>query len=127
MSAYGTSSPSIEHTRLYWTRPPSSRWTCRKLTLWLSVAEYRCTGMDTSPKATVPFHIDRIAIAAPPNPSPRPDRGHSPMIDGTLRRRSPAVPTLLSAGAQPGARERAGGGDGFCLGPGPGPAAVEPG
>jgi hypothetical protein len=42
------------------------------------VAEYRWTGMDTSPKATVPFHIDRITITAPPNPLQHPDHGYSP-------------------------------------------------
>src|SRR3954449_3949652 len=68
MSPYSTSSPSTEHTRLYFTRPPSVAWTWWKRMSWSSVAEYSFTPMLTSPKETAPFQIDRTL---PPVPGPR--------------------------------------------------------
>src|SRR5262245_31182337 len=60
MSAYATSSPSMEQTRWYLIRPPSLACTCRNDTSWDSVAEYSFTGTLTSPNDTAPFHIARI-------------------------------------------------------------------
>src|SRR3954470_24647072 len=65
MSAYATSSPSIEQTRWYLIRPPSLACTCRKEMSWLSVAEYSLTGTLTSPNDTAPFQIARMC---PPYP-----------------------------------------------------------
>ena len=62
MSAYATSSPSMEQTRWYLIRPPSLAWTCRNDTSWDSVAEYSFTGTLTSPKETAPFQIARMRL-----------------------------------------------------------------
>src|SRR3954454_2204433 len=61
MSAYSTSSPSIEHTRWYLMRPPSVTCTWRNETSCDSVAAYSFTGTLTSPKDTAPFQIARIS------------------------------------------------------------------
>src|SRR5512146_221935 len=61
MSAYSTSSPSIEQTRWYLIRPPSLACTCRNDTSCDSVAAYSFTGTLTSPKDTAPFQIARIS------------------------------------------------------------------
>src|SRR3954469_17835821 len=61
MSAYSTSSPSIEQTRWYLILPPSLACTCRNETSWDSVAAYSFTGTLTSPKDTAPFQIARIS------------------------------------------------------------------
>ncbi len=60
MSAYATSSPSIEQTRWYLIRPPSLAWTWRNETSWDSVAAYSFTGTLTSPNDTAPFQIARM-------------------------------------------------------------------
>ena len=60
MSLYSTSSPSIEQTRLYLTRPPSVACTWWKRMSLSSVAEYSFTPMLTSPKDTAPRQIDRM-------------------------------------------------------------------
>src|SRR3954451_24475114 len=65
MSPYSTSSPSIEQTRLYLTRPPSGAWTWWNRMSLSSVAEYSFTPMLTRPKDTAPRQIDRM----PPLPS----------------------------------------------------------
>src|SRR4051794_12798190 len=59
MSAYSTSSPSTEQTRLYLTRPPSVTCTWWNRMSWSSVAEYSFTAMLTRPKETAPRQIDR--------------------------------------------------------------------
>src|SRR4051794_24051700 len=61
MSAYSTSSPSIEHTRWYLIRPPSVTCTWRNETSCDSVAAYSFTGTLTSPKDTAPFQMARIS------------------------------------------------------------------
>src|SRR3569623_3029328 len=61
MSAYSTSSPSMEQTRWYLIRPPSLACTCRNDTSCDSVAAYSFTGTLTSPKDTAPFQIARIS------------------------------------------------------------------
>src|SRR4051812_49854672 len=61
MSAYATSSPSIEQTRWYLIRPPSLACTWRKETSCDSVAAYSFTGTLTSPNDTAPFQIARIS------------------------------------------------------------------
>src|SRR3954464_9228629 len=60
MSAYSTSSPSMEHTRWYSIRPPSLACTCRNDTSCDSVAEYSLTGTLTSPNETAPFQMARM-------------------------------------------------------------------
>src|SRR5215218_5817019 len=60
MSLYSTSSPSIEQTRLYLTRPPSVAWTWWKRMSLSSVAEYSFTPMLTRPNDTAPRQIDRM-------------------------------------------------------------------
>src|SRR3978361_2295809 len=65
MSPYSTSSPSIEQTRLYFTRPPSVACTWWKRMSLSSVAEYSFTPMLTSPKETAPRQIDRIVALVP--------------------------------------------------------------
>src|SRR3954469_15869426 len=69
MSLYSTSSPSIEQTRLYLTRPPSVAWTWWNRMSLSSVAEYSFTPMLTSPNDTAPRQIDRM----PPLPERAPD------------------------------------------------------
>src|SRR3954453_13223966 len=69
MSPYSTSSPSIEQTRLYLTRPPSVAWTWWNRMSLSSVAEYSFTPMLTRPNDTAPRQIDRM----PPLPEPAPD------------------------------------------------------
>src|SRR3954454_23010996 len=69
MSPYSTSSPSIEQTRLYLTRPPSVAWTWWNRMSLSSVAEYSFTPILTRPNDTAPRQIDRM----PPLPEPAPD------------------------------------------------------
>src|SRR5215213_7622219 len=69
MSAYSTSSPSIEQTLLYLIRPPSAACTWLKRMSLSSVAEYSFTPMLTNPKETAPFQIDRM-LPAPVRPAP---------------------------------------------------------
>src|SRR3982751_1835572 len=69
MSLYSTSSPSIEQTRLYLTRPPSVAWTWWNRMSLSSVAEYSFTPILTRPNDTAPRQIDRM----PPLPEPAPD------------------------------------------------------
>src|SRR6478752_1013832 len=71
MSEYSTSSPSIEQTRLYLTRPPSVACTWWKRMSLSSVAEYSFTPMLTRPNETAPRQIDRMW----PYPSPAPAPG----------------------------------------------------
>src|SRR5215212_12035492 len=71
MSLYSTSSPSIEQTRLYLTRPPSVAWTWWNRMSLSSVAEYSFTPMLTRPNDTAPRQIDRM----PPLPERAPDPG----------------------------------------------------
>src|SRR5215208_4124162 len=71
MSLYSTSSPSIEQTRLYLTRPPSVAWTWWNRMSLSSVAEYSFTPMLTRPNDTAPRQIDRM----PPLPEWAPDAG----------------------------------------------------
>src|SRR6476660_3609602 len=90
MSAYSTSSPSIEHTRWYLIRPPSLACTCRNDTSCDSVAEYSFTGTLTSPKDTAPFQIARISYLR---------------VDDDAVQYRPATPRkhALSAGVPPAA------------------------
>src|ERR1700735_2415066 len=60
MSAYGTSSPPMEQTRLNETRPPSVAWTWRNEIEWSSRAVYSFTGHTTRPNSILPFHIERV-------------------------------------------------------------------
>ena len=62
MSAYATSSPSIEQTRWYLIRPPSLACTWRNETSCDSVAAYSFTGTLTSPNDTAPFQIARMSV-----------------------------------------------------------------
>src|SRR5205814_1107223 len=50
----------MEQTRWYLMRPPSSRCTWWKRMSFSSVAEYSFTAIDTRPKDTAPFQIDRM-------------------------------------------------------------------
>src|SRR3954449_571571 len=71
MSAYSTSSPSIEQTRWYLIRPPSLACTCRNDTSCDSVAAYSFTGTLTSPNETAPFQIARMpTLLLCPAPQP---------------------------------------------------------
>src|SRR3954453_19710314 len=81
MSLYSTSSPSIEQTRLYLTRPPSVAWTWLNRVSLSSVAEDSFTPMLTRPNDTAPRQIDRM----PPLPDEDPDPLAGPG-DGTLSR-----------------------------------------
>src|SRR5215213_6666447 len=72
MSAYSTSSPSIEQTRLYLIRPPSLTCTWLNRMSLSSVAEYSFTPMLTRPKETAPRQIDRtphLLLGGPPTPT----------------------------------------------------------
>src|SRR4051812_23521974 len=69
MSLYSTSSPSMEQTRLYLTRPPSVAWTWWNRMSLSSVAEYSFTPMLTRPNHTAPPQIDPM----PPLPVRAPD------------------------------------------------------
>ena len=60
MSAYSTSSPSIEQVRLYLMRPPSVEWTWWNRMSWFVVAEYSLIGTLTRPNDTAPLHIARM-------------------------------------------------------------------
>src|SRR6266508_243931 len=57
MCSKGTSSASIEHTRLYLIRPKSSSWSWLNLSDFSSVAGYSPTGIETRPKEMAPFHM----------------------------------------------------------------------
>src|SRR6478609_1916017 len=96
MSAYSTSSPSIEHTRWYLIRPPSLACTCRNDTSCDSVAEYSLTGTLTSPNDTAPFQIARISYLRVDDDAvqyrPAAPRTHA------RRRRRPAAGGLSSVG-----------------------------
>src|SRR5690348_8584523 len=81
MSEYSTGSPSIEQTRWYLIRPPSSACTWWNLTSWSSVAEYSFTPMLTRPKDTAPRQIDRML------PLPRLPVGQDRRIGATERHR----------------------------------------
>src|SRR4051812_34956194 len=70
MSLYSTSSPSMEQTRLYLTRPPSVAWTWWNRMSLSSVAEYSFTPMLTRPNDTAPRQIDRMSA---PHPSGAPE------------------------------------------------------
>jgi hypothetical protein len=63
-SEYGTSLPFTEQIRLSWIRPPSMACTWWKSMSLLSVAAYRVTGMETSPKETAPLQIGRIILTS---------------------------------------------------------------
>src|SRR3954451_9766177 len=80
MSLYSTSSPSIEQTRLYLTRPPSVAWTWWNRMSLSSVAEYSFTPMLTRPNDTAPRQIERMSA---PHPFVRPGAGRH----GTTRNR----------------------------------------
>ncbi len=67
-SRYATSSPHTEQRRTIEMRPPSAACTWWKRTSFSSVAAYTFTGTLTSPNASEPFHIARIATSVrPPN------------------------------------------------------------
>src|SRR5688500_18989537 len=83
MSAYATSSPSMEQTRWYLIRPPSLACTCRKETSCDSVAAYSLTGTLTRPKDTDPFQIARMLIPPAVVDLWRP-------VSGTAARHAPA-------------------------------------
>src|SRR5687767_1826649 len=70
MSLYSTSSPSIEQTRLYLTRPPSVAWTWWKRMSLSSVAEYSFTPTLTRPNDTAPRQIDRMPLHHSPAGAP---------------------------------------------------------
>src|SRR3954464_15737848 len=93
MSEYSTGSPSMEQTRWYLIRPPSSACTWWNLTSWSSVAEYSFTPMLTRPKDTAPRQIDRM----PPLPRPRLPR--APIL--TLRHRRQVKIAQDRAGGHP--------------------------
>src|SRR4051812_18478047 len=84
MSPYSTSSPSIEQTRLYLTRPPSVAWTWWNRMSLSSVAEYSFTPMLTRPNDTAPRQIERMSAphpfgrpgAGPPRNDPEPGQDH---------------------------------------------------
>src|SRR3954451_21204599 len=84
MSRYSTSSPSIEQTRLYLTRPPSAACTWWKRMSLSSVAEYSFTPMLTRPNDTAPRQIDRMPAPhrfgrpepGPPHDDPEPGQDH---------------------------------------------------
>src|SRR4051812_48921473 len=109
MSLYSTSSPSIEQTRLYFTRPPSVACTWWKRMSLSSVAEYSFTPMLTSPKDTAPRQIDRMPPLpqgdptwAPRRPVPGQDhtigaQGHPRQVDGL-----PVSPGRRTSGFHPG-------------------------
>ncbi len=69
--SYGTSASSFEQNRRCSMRAPSSRWTSRKETVFDSVAVCSFTGTVISPKAIVPFQIDRAMPSAYPVARPR--------------------------------------------------------
>src|SRR5215213_548292 len=80
MSLYSTSSPSIEQTRLYLTRPPSVACTWWNRMSLSSVAEYSFTPMLTRPNDTAPRQIDRMLPlpdgARGPRDDPEPGQDH---------------------------------------------------
>src|SRR5215208_4008402 len=76
MSLYSTSSPSIEQTRLYLTRPPSVAWTWWNRMSLSSVAEYSFTPMLTRPNDTAPRQIDRMPPLPERAPNPRSGQDH---------------------------------------------------
>src|SRR3712207_6298786 len=75
MSEYSTSSPSIEHTRRYLIRPPSTACTWLNRMSWSSVAVYSFTPMLTRPKDTAPRQIDRMPVLLSRDPSRGPRAG----------------------------------------------------
>src|SRR5215212_1214313 len=105
MSAYSTSSPSTEQTRLYLIRPPSAACTWLKRMSLSSVAEYSFTPMLTNPKETAPFQIDRMFLSAPvPPPSQdRQDRRVGAAPAGRTASRRPCGVTRRTSGGQLGA------------------------
>src|SRR3954463_6454864 len=107
MSPYSTSSPSIEQTRYYLTRPPSVAWTWWNLMSLSSVAEYSFTPMLTRPNDTAPRQIDRMpplperAPTPPQSPGDRPRPGQDHRIGAVgFRRQVERRPT------SPGGRNR---------------------
>src|SRR3954467_5925682 len=78
MSLYSTSSPSIEQTRLYLTRPPSAAWTWLNRMSLSSVAEYSFTPMLTRPNDTAPRQIDRMPPLPDEDLTPWPARVTDP-------------------------------------------------
>src|SRR5688572_32880152 len=88
MSLYSTSSPSIEQTRLYLTRPPSVAWTWWKRMSLSSVAEYSFTPMLTRPKDTAPRQIDRMHAPHPSGPDR--DEPREDPVPGQDRRIGPS-------------------------------------
>src|SRR6476659_1639078 len=77
MSEYSTSSPSMEQTRLYLTRPPSVACTWWNRMSLSSVAEYSFTPMLTRPNETAPRQIDRMSLSSTATGSRSQDRcGH---------------------------------------------------
>src|SRR6476661_7385444 len=116
MSLYSTSSPSIEQTRLYLTRPPSVACTWWKRMSLSSVAEYSFTPMLTRPNDTAPRQIDRMPPLSERGPLPgqspgdRPGTGQDHRIGApgflreverratSLGRRSRSVPLLDALG-----------------------------
>ena len=70
-SSYATSASSFEQNRRCSMREESSRSTSRKETVFDSVAVCSFTGTVISPKAIVPFQIDRAMPSAYPVARPR--------------------------------------------------------
>src|SRR4051794_15261135 len=73
-SLYGPSLSSFEQNRRCSIFAPSSRWTSRKWTVFDSVAVWSFTGTLMSPKAMVPFQIDRAPIGVAYPVAPRSSR-----------------------------------------------------
>src|SRR4051812_16923620 len=92
MSLYSTSSPSIEQTRLYLTRPPSAACTWLNRMSLSSVAEYSFTPMLTRPNDTAPRQIDRMPPLPDGGPDPVAGPRDAPVSGSRSQDRSGRVP-----------------------------------